>query len=129
MASANDTAQIEAVEDQRFDAVQAGDTAALAPLLHDRLVYMHSSGVADTKQSYLVGLQDGTWVYRSAKRSEQRIEVQDDVGLVFNRLHLDLLVKGKPRAIDARALSVWIRSDGKWRLIAVQSGSVPDREG
>lgn len=129
MSSLNETThQIEAAEEARFAAVQTADTAALAPLLHDRLVYMHSSGVADTKQSYLDGLRDGTWVYRRADRSEQRIEVQDNLALVFNRLQLDLLVKGEPKQVDARALSVWTRVVGQWQLIAVQSGPVPRQE-
>jgi ketosteroid isomerase-like protein len=121
--------QIEAAEDARFAAVRAADTSALAGLLHDQLVYMHSSGIADTKQSYIAGLSDGTWIYRAVDRSEQRIEVRDGVALVFNRLHLDLIVKGVPKDIDARALSVWVRETGRWQLIAVHSGAVPQQAG
>lgn len=123
------TGQIEAAEDARFAAVCAGDTTALSALLHDKLLYMHSSGVADSKQSYISGLEDGTWVYRAVDRFEQRIEVWEDIAFVFNRLRLDLLVKGAPKDIDSRALSVWVKEGDRWQLIAVQSSEVPQQTG
>jgi Domain of unknown function (DUF4440) len=37
----------------KFDLAVQRDTAAMRPLLHDSLVYIHSGGNADTKQSFL----------------------------------------------------------------------------
>lgn len=43
-------------EDQRKAAVVAADLGALAALLDDSLVYCHTIGTIDTKQSYLEGI-------------------------------------------------------------------------
>ena len=43
----------------RIAALLAKDTTALDDLLDDELVYVHSTGVADTKTSYLEGLVTG----------------------------------------------------------------------
>lgn len=43
-AAESDIADIERLEDRRYAAMLDADTTALAPLLHDDLVYMHSTG-------------------------------------------------------------------------------------
>jgi hypothetical protein len=46
------------------------DVAALERILHDDLLYVHSSGgVADSKESYIAGLRDGLWDYSQISRS------------------------------------------------------------
>ena len=48
--------QILALEQRRFKAMCAGDVGALDELLHRDLKYTHSSGVVDSKASYLRAL-------------------------------------------------------------------------
>ncbi|WP_176597997.1 nuclear transport factor 2 family protein [Sphingobium sp. 15-1] len=117
--------QIRDAEDARFAAVIGADIPALESLLHKELLYRHSSGFADTRETYIEGLRAGLWVYRAVDRSEETISVSGHTGLVFNRLCIDLLFRGERKHVNARALSVWVRDDGQWRLIAVQSGAVP----
>ena len=45
--------EILGLEDQRFGAMIARDFAALDKLVHDQLLYTHSSGVTDTKKSWI----------------------------------------------------------------------------
>ena len=52
---------IERLEDERYDAMLSKNVTALDRLLHEDLLYVHSSGVADSKGSYLAGLRDGVW--------------------------------------------------------------------
>jgi hypothetical protein len=49
------------LEDSRYAAMLAKDIDTLNFLLHDDLTYVHSTGDIDTKQSYMAGLNDGTW--------------------------------------------------------------------
>jgi len=113
------------LEDERYAAMLARDVTALGRLLDDELVYMHSSGVADSKESYLRGLREGIWDYRKIGRSEQSVKVSGDTALVFNRLAISIKVRGVQKELDNRALAVWVRRGGAWRLIALQSGAVP----
>jgi ketosteroid isomerase-like protein len=117
--------EIVLLEDERYAAMLAKDVATLERLLDDDLVYMHSSGVADSKASYLAGLREGVWDYLKIGRSEQSVKVSGDTALVFNRLAISIKVRGVQKELDNRALAVWVRRGGAWRLLALQSGAVP----
>ena len=112
-------------EDERYAAMLAGDVGALERLLHDDLVYMHSSGVADTKASYLEGLRDGVWDYRRIQRGDATLKVRPTLALVFNRVSMSIAVRGVAKQLDNRALAVWVPSAGGWQLVALQSGAIP----
>ena len=120
-----DNATIARLEDERYAAMLAKDAGALARLLHDDLVYMHSSGVADTKTTYIDGLRDGVWDYHWIDRSEQTIRLRDDLALVFCRMRIGIAVRGMDKEMDNRALAVWVPHGGSWQLLALQSGAVP----
>ena len=116
---------IQRLEDERYAAMLGKDVKALERLLDEELVYMHSSGVADSKQSYIRGLSEGVWDYQRIGRSEQTVKVSGDTALVFNRLAISIKVRGVQKEMDNRALAVWVRRDAGWRLIALQSGAIP----
>jgi hypothetical protein len=88
--------EIAALEDARYTAMLKGDVATLERLLHPVLVYMHSSGVADSKASYISGLRDGVWNYQHIERADQKTVVQGNTALVFNRLLIRIKVRGVP---------------------------------
>ena len=119
---AKDQSSILELENERYAAMLRADTAALERLLHRDLLYMHSSGVADTKSSYLDGLQSGIWRYKRIERVDQTIILQDHTALVFNRLLIRILVRDVPKELDNRALAVWVREREGWQLIGLQSG-------
>ena len=58
--------EILALEDERYAAMCSGDFAALEAMLHDELLYTHSSGLTDTKVTWLASLRSGKTNYRSA---------------------------------------------------------------
>ena len=49
--------EILALEDKRYAAMCSGDFAALEAMLHDELLYTHSSGLTDTKATWLASLR------------------------------------------------------------------------
>ena len=59
--------EILALEDKRFAAMIGGDWKTVQGLAHDQLLYTHSSGITDTKASWVesiescavAGLRDG----------------------------------------------------------------------
>ena len=118
--------QIQQLEDARLAAMVGKDVETLDRLLDDKLIYMHSTGVADTKASYLEGLRTGVWDYQSVDRVDQRIQVDGNVALVFCKMSIRLITRGVFRAFDSRALAVWVRKPDGWRLLAVQSGAIPN---
>ena len=78
-----------ALEDKRFAAMIARDFAALDKLVHDELLYTHSSGVTDTKASWLEAMKSGKIKYKSASCSERQVRF-------FGEIALDPRARGDP---------------------------------
>lgn len=112
------------LEEQRYRAMRGGDLAALDRLLDDDLTYTHSSGVVDTKATYMAGVRDKVWEYKSITRENERVIIRGTCALVFCRLRIDLNVRGAPKKVDSNALAVWFLDGAKSRLLAVHSSAV-----
>ena len=115
---------IRELEEQRYAAMLAADGAALEELLDDALTYTHSSGVVDTKASYIGGVRDKVWEYKNIARENERVVIRGGCGLVFCRLKIDLNVRGTPKKVDSNALAVWVEDNGQTRLVAVHSAGI-----
>ena len=114
-----------ALEQRRFKAMIAGDAGELATLLHRDMKYTHSSGAVDSKDSYTRGVREKLWDYQSIKTSSETVSIHGDAALVHCRLQIDLEVKGVPRQVDSIALTVWIKDEGRWQVLAVNSTPDP----
>jgi ketosteroid isomerase-like protein len=114
-----------ALEQRRFKAMIAGDAGELETLLHRDLKYTHSSGAVDSKDSYTRGVCEKLWDYQSIKTSSETVSIHGDTALVHCRLQIDLEVKGAPRQVDSIALTVWIKDEGRWQVLAVHSTPYP----
>ena len=109
---------IAALENERYRAMLSGDAGKLDRLLDDRLRHVHSSGHVDSKASWMSSF-GRLWQYRSIERQDQTIVPLGDSALVFNTLHIAVQVADIVRKVDARALTVWNKSGGAWRVVAV----------
>lgn len=119
----SDTSTIHELEARRYKAMIDCDLATLDQLLSDDLIYTHSDGRADSKESYMAGLSSGDAVYRGVDRTNERIIPCGDAAIVQTDLLIDYLGQGQERLIKSRAMAVWSRKGGDWQLFAVQSAS------
>ena len=122
--AADVSSTIAALEDERYTAMLAGDAGKLDRLLDDRLRHVHSSGHVDNKASWMSNF-GRLWQYRSIERRAPTIVPLGDSALVFNTLHIDVQVADGLRKVDARALTVWNKSGGAWRVVAVFLATIP----
>ena len=120
-----DVTKIEELEIKRYDAMLNADIHVLNDLLHENLIYSHSTGGLDTKEIYLNALRDKVSIYKSVKRDDQTVRITGDIGLVFNHVQIHAEHKGSELRLDNRLLAVWTRDKGIWRLLAIQSGAIP----
>ncbi|MFV8817968.1 nuclear transport factor 2 family protein [Haliea sp. E17] len=118
-------ASILAREQQRCDALLAGDLEALAGLLSERLVFAHANAVYDDKESLLGKMGSGNIVYKTLQIREPRVVDLGDSALLVSRLSAEVTVGGQEKFIDNRTLSVWTRESGEWRLVAYQPTAIP----
>jgi len=120
-----DSAGILALEARRYAAMIAVDIPALGALLHDELVYVHSSGTVDTRASYLEALASGATRYRVVERLGEDVRVIGAVALVQGRSRIDVVVKGVEKLLNLRSLAAWTETPQGWQFIAWQSCAVP----
>jgi ketosteroid isomerase-like protein len=119
------TGQIRALEARRYEAVTAGDVAALDELFAADLVYTHSDASADSKQSYLEKLAAGHFKYGPISHPEHSIVVHGDCALVLGDMRGEVQVAGQVRVLNSRSLAVWVRENGSWVLLAFQPTKYP----
>jgi len=79
------TQAVLAAEDQRFDAMVRGDTAALRSLLADGLTYTHSDGAQQSKAEFLQTIGSGALRYQSIKAEGRVVRLRGGVGVVTGR--------------------------------------------
>ena len=115
--------QVQALERKRLAAMMQADVDAVAACLDDDLIYIHSSGAVDTKQSYLAALASGQYVYESIDIVETRHAEGAGFIVLCHRLSARIRLKSQSQALERRlvASSTWRSSDGTWRLVSMQA--------
>ena len=112
--------QIRALEAQRYQAMLAGDSAILDALLADELTYTHSNATRDTKQSYVEKVSTGLIDYQSIDGTIETVTVIGDSAVTHGQMRAAVITAGRPAKLNTSTLSVWVRRDGDWRLLAYQ---------
>ena len=104
----------------------ARDFAALEQMVHDELLYTHSSGVTDTKASWIESMKSGKVKYKSASCSEP-------AGEVLRRRRADRAAArrsrstsaARPKSLRLLFLNAWTRTPQGWKFAAWQSCPQP----
>ena len=117
--------EILSLEEKRYAAMTGGDFAALEALVHDQLLYTHSSGLTDTKASWLDALKSGRTRYKSAKITDREVRLLGDTALVTGKGHIEAEINGQPRTIRLIFLNAWTRTPQGWKFVAWQSTPQP----
>jgi ketosteroid isomerase-like protein len=114
------------LEKDRFKAMINHDSAFLSNALAEDLLYVHSNGMQDTKESLVNKIMAGTLQYTS-------IEVQQADIRMFNQtawIHGAAKIKvrnGKDASeieLSISYLDIYKREGGEWRLVAWQSAKL-----
>ena len=113
------------LEDKRFAAMVARDFGALEKMVHDELLYTHSSGVTDTKASWLESMKSGKTRYKSASCSDRQVRFFGEVALVRGKAAIEAEINGQPRSLKLFFLNAWTRTPQGWKFAAWQSCPQP----
>ncbi|HUQ73721.1 MAG TPA: nuclear transport factor 2 family protein [Burkholderiales bacterium] len=117
--------EVLALEQKRVDSMLKQDFATLESLLHDQLVYTHSSAALDTKASWLDAMKSGRTKYKSANVTEQKVRIFGDVALVTGRAEMGAEVRGEAKKFNLRFLAAWTKTAQGWKFVAWQSTPLP----
>jgi len=111
------------VEDRRIKAMIDDDFATLETVLADDLTYGHSSGVVDTKASYLETLRSGKTKYLTFDRAPSVVRVYGDTAIITGTATLSL--RGQAAPFTLRYTLAYVMREGQWRMVAWQSTRLP----
>ena len=98
----------------------AGDSAALEQLLDEDLLYTHSDGARDSRDTYLEKVRQGHFVYHAIDHPVEKVIVSGDCAVVVGRMHASVSVAGGRRDINNASLAIYRRVATGWRLLAYQ---------
>ena len=116
-----DPAHVQAADERRTAAMVAGDLATLRELIADDCRYVHSTGVSDTKDSYLASIASGALAYTWIRTSEQALIPVGDAVIVQHRMEAELVLDGMPKPYQSRAVAIWRTTDNGCRLAYFQA--------
>ena len=109
------------LEDERIQAMVAGDIPTLERILSPDLSYTHSTGRVETRQEYLDSLRAGRTKYRSMRREDVRVRVFGSTAVITGRAQVEVTTEGEARAFPIRFTDVYVDKDGRWTMVAWQS--------
>ncbi|MBK81185.1 MAG: DUF4440 domain-containing protein [Gammaproteobacteria bacterium] len=112
---------LRAADLRRRQAMIDGDADALAPLLASALVWTHSSGKQDGKESFLDKIAANAADYHELEVSDDVVACFGDIAIHRGNLTGRVSVDGREKALRNRFLSVWQGSGSTLQLLAWQS--------
>ena len=125
-AQSADEKAVVAAEKAGFEAQVSKNTDALNQLLADDLVYVHSSGNVDTKQSYIQSIKEGNSTYNSIDVQEQKVRLYGKTAIINGICYIKRpLVDGKNSDLKLRYTDAYVKKGGRWQMVAWQSFRMP----
>jgi len=103
----------------------AADIGALREMCDEALVYVHSSGVTDSRESYLRKLDSGALRYETLEFVAPRVRVIGATGLAHAGMRATVLRGGGRHVVTSSTLAVWTFGENGWLLQAVQGSPQP----
>jgi ketosteroid isomerase-like protein len=127
-AAENATEEVLKADDERNEALQKGDVAALEHIYADDLVYANATGALLTKQQHLADLKGKTLHFISFKHEDVKAVVHGDTGLVTGISKSEVEYKGSVSKSNRRFLNVFSKSDGRWLCVGHFETNISEKE-
>lgn len=121
---AQDKAAILALDKQWSDSIVKGDTATLEKLLSDDLVYAHSTGIVDTKASYIAKIKERRQVYKSFEQHKPTVNIYKDSAVTFSYVRVTGTNQAGPFDDKIMLIHFWVKQNNTWRLAAHQTTKI-----
>jgi hypothetical protein len=106
------------------------DEQTLRKLTSDKLVYGHSLGAVEDKNTFVTNIVNGNSNFESIELTEQTISISGNAAVVRHKLYAKTADKGKqPGEVRLVIMQVWHRqkADNEWRLLARQAVRPPQQ--
>jgi len=127
-AAENATEEVLKADEERNEALQKSDIAALEHIYSDVLVYANATGALLTKQQHLADLKAKTLHFISFKHEDVKATVHGDTGLVTGISKSEVEYKGSLSKSNRRFLNVFSKKDGHWLCVGHFETNISEKE-
>ena len=116
--------QLASIEAASHQSWHLGDTDALARLMAPEFHFVVMNGAIETRAEILgegphsAGRGPSALQVRNLHVEPDRVVIRGTTGTVISTLHIEATVRGRPLPPQMRVLSVYVREDGGWKLLA-----------
>jgi ketosteroid isomerase-like protein len=114
-------AEIRAAEKKWAAAIVAKDGATLEKLLGDGLIYAHSTGVVDSKKSYIAKVTSGKQRYEGAEYKDETVKLYGTTAVGHGHMRMWGVNQNGKFDDLVMVLHVWVKTAGGWQLAAHQT--------
>jgi ketosteroid isomerase-like protein len=118
---------VTAQEEKLYKAMIEKDTRTVAGLLTDDFIRTPPTAPSTNKTEWLALLDSGGVRYLSIKKQDPKYAVFGDTVLVHSFVHVRAHANNSEVDTTLRALLVWVRQNGAWRLAALHANSMPSK--
>jgi ketosteroid isomerase-like protein len=115
------------VEEERNQALQKGDAAALDRIYSDDLVYSNVTGALLTKAQHLADVKAKTLHFISFKHEDVQATTHGDSGVVTGISTSVVEYKGDVSHSHRRFLNVFAKKNGRWLCVAHFEINIPEK--
>jgi len=112
---------IKSLEEARNQAVLHGDVATLDRMTSDDYTFITLRGELRTKSDILKGFASGSFHYDSRQISDLKVRVYSGTPIVTGRSVQKGMENGKDYSGDYRFTRVYVKENGHWLTVALQT--------
>ena len=109
---------IRKLDNERIQAQIHGDASALERIYADDFIGVGPSGTVRTKPQVIADFTSGDLRFQSITTDDVQVRVYGNAAVETGRSTMDGQDKGKTVPRDTRFTRVWIKQQGRWRLVA-----------
>ncbi len=109
------------LEEERNRAIVNGDAAALERMTSDDYTFITLHGELRTKAEIVKGFRSGSFHYDNRRISDLNVRVYGESAVVTGRSVQSGRENGKDYSGDYRFTRVYVKRNGNWRTVALQT--------
>jgi ketosteroid isomerase-like protein len=109
---------IKQLDHERIQAQISADAVALDRLYADDFVGVGPSGIVRTKAQVISDFTSGDLRFQSITIDDVQVRIYENTAVEIGRSTMNGQDRGKPVPHDNRFTRVWVKQQGRWRLVA-----------
>jgi uncharacterized protein (TIGR02246 family) len=126
-ATQDPAAEAASLETALYDALVRGDLDAVDRMLAAEATYVHSNGVAETREGFLAALRAGLYTYAFIRPEQSEVTILPGAVIVTGRVSMSVGPRGGAQAVvPLLSTLVFIAEEGRWRLLRRHATRIPE---